>query len=288
MPELPEVETARRRIEKALKDQRLSDIEPDEKDLIVYDTASPREFREALLGAKVIGSGRKGKYFWLELDRRPWPVFHFGMTGNVEVRTKQKRLPKWGGLKLHSKSGGKESPKNQIPRFCRLRIVAENGTEVMIIDPRRFGRIRLARNPLSEPPISKLGFDPLEKFPSGKELIIILGKRRAPIKAVLLDQSLFAGVGNWIADEVLFQSRISPHNKASELTLAQVTALRKALLSVIIRAVKVGADSKRFPRHWLFHARWGKVKDARTWEGHKIRHETIGGRTTAWVPDLQK
>ena len=216
MPELPEVETTRRSLERALKGKRISQVLPDSDDHIVYDKATPEEFKKAVQGARVTGTGRKGKYMWLELDRRPWPVFHLGMTGNMDIRAKGEKdfVRAWGG-KLWSES--KQDKDSRFMPFCKLRLIASDGTEVAFTDPRRFGRIRLAQDPLTEAPISKLGYDPLQSFPTAKELGEILRKRRAPIKAVLLDQGVFSGVGNWIADEVLFQSKISPHRIAAAL-----------------------------------------------------------------------
>jgi len=155
-------------------------------------------------------------------------------------------------------------------------------------DARRFGRIRLQHDPENESPIADLGFDPLHALPGARELEALLGRRRAPVKTVLLDQGLFAGVGNWIADEVLFQARIPPQRLASALTPDQVRQLRLRLLSIVRKAVAVGANSDRFPRSWLFHHRWGKDRQARTSRGESIVHETIGGRTTAWVPSRQR
>jgi formamidopyrimidine-DNA glycosylase len=287
MPELPEVETSRLNLERALKGKRLVSVVPDLEDHIVYDTHSPETFKEAVQGARVVGTGRKGKYLWLELDRRPWPVFHMGMTGNVEIRKKGKKFAKaWGGIKLWSESK-RDRDLKYLP-FCRLLMVANDGTEVAITDPRRFGRIRLAQDPLREPPISRLGYDPLHEFPTKAKLAELLARRRAPIKAVLLDQSVFAGVGNWIADEVLYQAGLSPHRLSSRLTAAEVGRLRTKLLSVVKKSISVGADYDRYPVGWLFHNRWGKEKDATTSRRQKIVHDTIGGRTTAWVPQVQK
>jgi formamidopyrimidine-DNA glycosylase len=117
---------------------------------------------------------------------------------------------------------------------------------------------------------------------------VLLGRRRAPLKAVLLDQSVFAGVGNWVADEILYQARLSPVRKASSLKREEVARLRRSLLAVVRRAVAVHADSDRFPRTWLFHTRWGRTVGATTARGEAIVHATVGGRTTAWVPTRQK
>jgi formamidopyrimidine-DNA glycosylase len=286
MPELPEVETSRRRVDKLFKGKRIVEVIPDPDDRIVYDKASPEEFRLAVEGARVMGSGRKGKYFWLELDRKPWPVFHLGMSGNVEIRKKKGFEKAWGGIKLWSEPTRKRLDAKILP-FCRLKLIAEDGSEMAITDPRRFGRIRLADDPLSEPPISKLGHDPLISFPTPAGLGTLLKKRRAPIKAVLLDQGLFAGVGNWVADEVLYQARLSPHRLASKLSPSEIVCLRKNLLAVIRKSIAVDADYSRYPKTWLFHHRWGKEKEAQTSRKQKIVHDTIGGRTTAWVPAVQ-
>ncbi len=285
MPELPEVETIRRRLDRAFRGKRLSDVVCDPADRLGFDRQTPEQFRQALIGARIRGTGRRGKYLWLELDRRPWPVLHFGMTGNVLIRSKKGRARSgWGGLSLQSGSPREEGG---VVWFSRLKLVADDGTEAIVTDPRRFGRFRLAEDPISEPPISKLGFDPLGKFPQARELGTILGRRKAPIKAVLLDQKLFAGVGNWIADEALFQAGLSPHRLASRLGSEEIRLLRSKLLTIIRRAVKVGADYERFPRSWLFHSRWGKGKEAMTLRGERIRFDEVGGRTTAWVPGRQ-
>src|SRR5439155_1321298 len=112
--------------------------------------------------------------------------------------------------------------------------------------------------------------------------------RSSPMKALLLDQSFAAGVGNWIADEVLYQARIDPRRRAGTLTGDEIRRLRTALARVIAVSVRARNDSDRYPRTWLFHDRWGKNPKAYTARREKIRHDTIGGRTTAWVPSVQR
>ncbi len=103
---------------------------------------------------------------------------------------------------------------------------------------------------------------------------------------MLLDQGFAAGVGNWIADEVLYQAELSPHRIAKELNQQESEAMWSALKLVISKAVSVDAQKTRFPRAWLFHHRWGKKADTDT-AGDPIVFETIAGRTTAWVPTKQ-
>jgi formamidopyrimidine-DNA glycosylase len=265
VPELPEVETARRRAERALRGRRIDAVAV-ARDPIVYEGVSPSRFAVALRGRRVLAVRRKGKHLWMELDRRPWPLFHLGMTGAFEFY----------------RDGA------QRPRFWKVEIAAEDGTRLAMSDPRRLGRIRLRRSPLTEDPLARLGFDVLEGLPPAPELGALLARRRGPVKAVLLDQSLFAGVGNWIADETLYQAAIDPRRPASSLAPAEVARLRARLHAIVRRAVAVGADDRRFPRTWLFHDRWGRAEGARTARGERILHLTIGGRTTAFVPSRQR
>jgi formamidopyrimidine-DNA glycosylase len=282
VPELPEVESARRRLQRALARRRIVNVTA-APDALVYQGVAPADFVHALTGRTIRAVKRKGKHLWFELDRRPWPLFHFGMTGwfHVDHEDRERRI--WGRARRARAAAPPEER-----RFVRLTIEVEGGTRVVFTDPRRFGRIRLRENPPAQPPLSLLGFDPLFGLPPARELHALLRRRHAPIKAVLLDQSLFAGVGNWIADEVLYQARLRPDRAASDLTLAQVTTLRRAVLSVIQRAVAVDADGDRFPRTWLFHHRWGRNAEAVMPSGDRIVHTTLGGRTTAWVPSRQK
>jgi formamidopyrimidine-DNA glycosylase len=174
------------------------------------------------------------------------------------------------------------------PRAMKVELVTDDGTRLAMRDPRRFGRIRLHEDPAAAKPICDLGFDALLNPASFGQLRECLARRKAPIKAVLLDQAVFAGVGNWIADEVLYQAKISPHRPAASLTRDEIARLRQSLAAVIRHAVKVDADKKAFPETWLFGQRWGRNADAVTAGGEKIVHDTIGGRTTAWVPEVQK
>lgn len=265
MPELPEVEDARRRAERALAGRRLLRVAT-APDPLVYQGVTPRRFAQALTGRRVVTVRRKGKHLWMELDRRPWPLFHFGMTGSFEIY---------------------EDPRER-PRFWKVELVAEGGARLAMPDGRRLGRIRLQHEPESSSPVKDLGFDALLALPAAEALAALLSRRRAPIKAVLLDQSVFAGVGNWIADEVLFQAGIRPDRAASALSAAEVARLRSRLRAIVTRAVAVHADSDRFPPGWLFHRRWGRQAGARTRGGEPIVHQTIGGRTTAWVPSRQR
>lgn len=263
MPELPEVEAARRRAESVLAGQRIETAEVAD-DPVVYDQASPANVQSALIGRTVTAVRRKGKYFWLVLDEPPHPVVHFGMSGRLVI------------------SEAAEAPS----RYCKLALTVSDGTVVAIADARRLGRIRLAWDPENEPPLSLLGFDALSELPRAPKLRTLLATRRAPLKAVLLDQSFLAGVGNWVADEVLYQARLSPLRPANELSEEATQRLRSALRTVLRRAVAVDADADRFPMRWLFHRRWDHHIGVSA-RGERLVRQKVGGRTTTWAPDRQ-
>jgi len=280
MPELPEVEAARRQLTRAAVGRRIVAVRCAH-DPIVFQGVSPARVRRALLGRRVVAARRHGKHLWLELDRRPWPCFHFGMAGGLEVRGRRRGRLVTEGRRAHEG--------RWPPRFLKLQLVLDDGGEVAFRDARRLGRMRLRHDPAAEPPISLLGFDALRDLPPVRQLGMLFGERAAPVKAVLLDQSFSAGVGNWIADEVLYQARIDPRRRAHTLTAAEVGRLRARLRAVVTTAVRVGADSDRFPTQWLFHRRWSKrARSPVTVRGERIRYLTVGGRTTAWVAEVQR
>jgi formamidopyrimidine-DNA glycosylase len=279
MPELPEVDVARLAARRVAVGRRITGVWC-AKDPIVFEGLPPARLRRALRGRRVLAVRRHGKHFWFELDRRPWLCLHFGMTGGLHTS----RTP---GVKLVS-SGRRRPAETWPPRFARLRLTFDDGGELVIADARRLGRIRLRDDPRREPPISLLGFDALWELPPPPRFVALLRERSAPVKAVLLDQSFAAGVGNWIADEVLYQARIAPRRPARSLSAAEARRLRAALRSVLTTAVRLRADGDRFPRTWLFHHRWDRDAGALTTRGEKIRRVTIAGRTAAWVPAVQR
>src|SRR2546427_7565182 len=258
MPELPDVEAARLIARRVAVGRRITGVWC-AADPIVFEGVSPARFRRALLGRQVLAVRRHGKHLWLALDRRPWPTFHFGMTGGLHT-------PGGPSVKLVS-SRGRNRRDVWPPRFTKLRVTLDDGGEGALADARRLGRIRLRHDPPREPPISLLGFDALRQLPSPARFRGLLGGRSAPIKAVLVDQGFAAGVGNWIADEVLYQARLDPRRRANTLTDAEIARMRAALKHVVNTSVRLSNDKDRYPRGWLFHRRWGRNPRAMTMAG---------------------
>jgi formamidopyrimidine-DNA glycosylase len=292
MPELPEVESARALCEAHLLGATvisvayLEDGSFDEK---IFSGTTALAFRKALVGKTLVAARRLGKHMWWELGVKSGkgkkttpsggasPLFHFGMTGAMSIKGKGAMKYKSFEVDVH----------NWPPRFAKLVVEFDTGVSLAYTDPRRFGKVRLISGDVaSSPPMNQLGFDPLLSMPDRETFIEKFAKRAAPIKAALLDQKIAAGVGNWIADEVLYHARVHPETPAKELTVAQLSEIRDKMGMICRAACAANADSEKFPKDWLFHSRWGKV--AGSMNGSKIEFITVGGRTTAFVPAVQK
>ncbi len=276
MPELAEVESARALAHRIAAGRTVVAVHCADDPIVFVD--GPTDVAAALQGARIANTGRRGKYLWLELESRPALLLHLGMTGALRTREDEP---------IQLEGSPAERDDAWPPRFTKLLLRLDDGAELAFTNARRLGRLRLRTDPAAEPPVIDLGFDPLLDLPDADEFRQALRGRRAVIKSLLLNQRFAAGVGNWIADEVLYQAGIDPHRRASELSPDESDALRRALQDVVTTAVSVDARKDRFPASWLFHRRWGRRPDQATADGHPIEHATIGGRTTAWVPAVQ-
>jgi len=267
-------------LRRALVGKKIKEVEV-VKDPIIFGSTPAEAIVKALKGRTVKKIGRKGKTFWIELDKPPTLFGHLGMSGWIrELGTETVRLKEHGDAPLDDDKGR--------PRFLKLLITAQDGTRISYTDGRRLGRIWLSDSPKTDAKIKKLGPDVMDDLPTAKDLQTLLAKRNAPIKALLMDQHIVSGIGNWVADEVLYHAKIAPQRPASSLTAAEYSALRKSIDKVIKTAVDAGADDDKYPATWLFHHRWGGSRGADKIGKHDIKRTTVGGRTTAWVPNVQR
>jgi formamidopyrimidine-DNA glycosylase len=298
MPELPEVEALRYQLENYCLECQITEVTIHEvgngprhgliDDLVLKDSVG---IENLLMGNKILEVKRKGKYLWVLLshenlqDRPYFVVFHFGMTGSFVFKGRE--LPVYQSFQISS---------TWPPKFTKLLIKFKNGEEVAFCDPRRLGRIKVFQNEvaLESDILAPLAKDCLSDVITGEYIFSQVQKSGCPIKTLLLDQQkVCCGIGNWVADEILYHSRIHPGTKSNQLSQIQCNHLSEAITMVITTACGVHANSALFPPDWIFHHRWekrssGQSSTERRLQGHIVRYETINGRTSAYIPELQR
>ncbi|KAH7019415.1 Formamidopyrimidine-DNA glycosylase N-terminal domain-containing protein [Ilyonectria destructans] len=251
------------------------------------------EVEAALKGKKIVSAGSQGKYFWITLEKPPHLVMHFGMTGWVHIKDEKTAYTNY------YKKMKDEDIAQWPPRFWKFQFATEGtpAVEVAFTDSRRFGRVRLVDCPGDEirkhSPLVENGPDPVvdldrftEEYLRGK-----MRARHVPIKALLLDQAMISGIGNWVADETLYQAKLHPEQYCDDFDDAQITNLYENIRYVCQTSVDKLGDSDQFPKHWLFNYRWGKGAKgtaAKLPNGEKLAFITVGGRTSCYAPGVQK
>ena len=208
MPELPEVESAARRLRRAILGKRVERVDVLHRSLRRRLTPAQRR---SLRGAVIRAVDRRGKHQLILLDDGRVLHAHFRMTGDWTI----------------------DRVGHPLPRFARATIELHDGTRVVLDDPRALSALDL--HAPDSPPLD-LGPEPNDRSLTAGSFAATLSKRRGPIKPVLLDQRVIAGIGNIYAAEALWHARISPTARASSLSTRQVAALLSALRLVIRRA----------------------------------------------------
>ncbi|KAI4598335.1 hypothetical protein KJ359_003219 [Pestalotiopsis sp. 9143b] len=296
MPEIAEVARVTHYLRIHLVGKTIKKVTaPDDANVFGKVGTSGPAFEKALAGRTVVGAGSQGKYFWLQLDKPPHPVMHLGMTGWVHIRGQQTAYTRYAE---RTKGEAEVWP----PRFWKFQLETEDGKdnkkiEIAFTDARRFGRVRLVDCPgpdiRKHSPLVENGPDPVvdrdvftEEYLRAK-----MRARHVPVKALLLDQAMISGIGNWVGDEIMYQAKLHPEQYSDSFSDADIAKLYEAATYVCDTAVGVLGDSDRFPDDWLFNHRWGKgKKDHPTTlpNGEKIVFITVGGRTSCVVPGVQR
>ncbi len=218
---------------------------------------------EVLPGRRVTGVDRRGKLMVLHTDGPDLGV-HYGMTGRLLRDGDEPAIERL----VYSANSDHE-------RWDRWVALLDDGTRLRFHDPRRFGRIWL------EPDIDRLGPDALTL--RRRDLAAALARRRAPVKAVLLDQAAVAGLGNLLVDEVLWWSGIDPRRPAAELDRDEVGRLHRAIrrrLPLMMR--RGGSHTGRLSPE--LRATGGPCPR----DGTPLARGVVGGRTTLWCPSHQR
>jgi formamidopyrimidine-DNA glycosylase len=273
MPELPEVETIRVGLEPRLVGRRFERVEIHDPRLT--RPLDPREVAAELEGERVESVGRRGKYLVVRFESGRALVIHLRMTGTL----------------MHSAGGlGAEDP------YRRAVVRLDDGSDVVYRDVRRFGTwLLLEPDEVDAYLDARVGPELLDGRSAPAKLVPRLANRRAPIKAVVLDQRLFAGVGNIYADEALWWARIHPLRPAGELTRDDVAALlrgvRRALRGGIARQGATlrdyrGADGAAGAMQHEFRV-YGRAGEPCFRCGTPIEKTRAGGRGTWYCPGCQ-
>jgi formamidopyrimidine-DNA glycosylase len=266
MPELPEVESARLVIEETALGRRIEDV--DDTDTYVCRPHPPGEIRTALLGRRLASVHRRGKSIWCETSgvgrsRRPGPTLgiHLGMSGKIVFADGHGQEVDGGDYWRRGRATGDH-------RFARFWLRFANGAFLVLVDPRRLGRVRL------DPPVESLGPDAGEITPA--EFRAMMARGTAPVKARLLDQDSLAGVGNLLADQALWLAKINPARRVNELSRPEVDRLLRA----VRRAVDSASASGGVHALSVVASRTANGVCSRC--GAPMSTGTVAGRTTWW------
>src|SRR5687767_11634414 len=218
MPELPEVETTVRGLEHVLKGRRLRRVEARRADL---RRAFPHDLGQRLTGARVTSLGRRAKYGLVHTDRGDTMIFHLGMSGAWRIDPAE------------------------LGKHDHLLLETDEGRRLHLRDPRRFGSVDLVvTEELHDWPAFKaLGPEPLGGEIDGAWLKRRFEGRTAPVKLLLLDQGMVAGLGNIYACEALFRARIDPRKAAGKVSRARLDELATAIPAVLEDAIQAGGST---------------------------------------------
>jgi len=267
MPELPEVETIKNELSPSVIGRKIMKVDIVRDDVISKPSAD--EFREKVTGKTITGITRRGKYLFFHLDK------------SDDILT------------MHLKLAGSLQLDPETDKFTRAVLHLDDETDVHLKDPRKFGRMWLEKDESAV--ADRLGPEPFDKDFTVKTLAEILKKRSSPVKVVILDQSLIAGIGNMYADEALFEAKIHPARPAKRLSPAEVERLYDAIKNVLRKGIeKKGASVRDYFRpsgekgeaHTDFLVAHGAGNSCPGCAG-KIERIVVGGRGTYICPRCQ-
>jgi formamidopyrimidine-DNA glycosylase len=274
MPELPEVETVRRRLAPFLEGATIAAAEI--LDPRLTRPVDPELVADALVGERIAAVERRGKYLLWRLESGRTLVVHLRMTGSL-----------------------RHAPAGELPAdaYRRAMLGLDTGAELAYRDVRRFGTWELLDEGHLRPYFaSRLGPEPLAPSFTAARLARIAERRRAPIKAVLLDQRRIAGIGNIYADEALWRARIHPRRPAGELDTTEIARLHRAIRAALRRGVElqgstltdyVTPDGESGGMQHEFHV-YGRLGEPCDRCGTGIERIVVGGRGTWLCPRCQR
>lgn len=273
MPELPEVETTVRGLRPVLVGRRIASIEARRPDL---RRALPADLRQRMTGAVVTSIRRRAKYGLIDTDRGDTMIFHLGMSGHWRI----------------------DPPELGAHDHLVIETEREGGARrVALNDARRFGSVDAVRTDAVDdwPQIKALGPEPLGPDFDVARLAAQLAGRKAPIKAMLMDGRIVAGLGNIYVCEALNMARISPARVAGRISAERLVRLADAIRAVLLAAIEAGGSTLRdfrapdgsmgyFPLQYRVYGREGEACPC----GGTVRRRVESGRSTFYCPRCQR
>lgn len=277
MPELPEVETVRRGLERHLVGRRITSVD------VGRERTVRRTSREALIAGLtdtvVERADRRGKYLLLPLDSGDTVMIHLRMSGQV----------------LLAREGATRPPHTHVVLHL------DDGNEAWFVDPRTFGEVVVFDPDHVEaelPELARLGVDPVAEPFDAERLRIAIGSSRRALKPLLLDQHVVAGIGNIYADEILHRARLRPDRAASSLDRRQLGVLHESIVAVLTEAIEAGGSTLGDAQYVDLLGEVGSYQDDHRVYGRGgercstcgrgwIRRTVTGGRGTHFCPVCQ-
>jgi formamidopyrimidine-DNA glycosylase len=274
MPELPEVETLTRGLQRSVAGRRILSVSMNKTDFMDDPVAIERE----LPGSKIERIERYGKFMLLRLSNGTQENYerallvHLGMTGNL--------VPLFAS--------------EPVVKHTHVALALDDGRELRFIDPRRFGRMAYLAGETLRQELSRFGAEPL--LVTAEDFMRRIHSSRARIKALLIDQTVLRGVGNIYADESLWAARLHPARTGASLKPTEAQALRQALRKILLHAIKKrGSSISDFVdgngdqgEYQRYHKVYGRDGQECFRCGAKIRWMVVAGRTSHFCPVCQR
>lgn len=276
MPELPEVETIRRDLEKEVVGRRIKTVEVSGKRAVRRHP--PAQMVKVLEGEKIGSVVRKGKYLLLGVGDSNTLVIHLGMSGQLL----------------------KAQPKDEMAPHTHVVITFTQGGQLRFVDPRTFGEMFVVANDAMEsevPELFELGFDPVEDIMSWDLFGARIIAKKAKLKALLMDQKFIAGIGNIYSDEILWAAGLRYDRNTETLTTQEVRRLYRALVETMHDAVKYRGSSLADEQYRDLYGETGSYQSEHKVYAHEgdackrcrgvVVREKWNGRSTYFCPSCQ-
>ena len=263
MPELAEVEYYRKQWDPGINHRIIAVMLHSRKR--VFRFTRVRQFKSSLTGARLLSSQASGKQMLFRFSRQGWLGIHLGMTGELRLEPASFRPARHDHLVLY-----------------------QSKRALVFSDMRQFGAVRFEQSPRPPEWWTSIGLPVTSpQFTPAVMCSFLSTHRKLPIKASLLLQRGFPGVGNWMADEILWRARIHPRRPSASLSPDEVRALWTSVRFVCREAIRhIGHGFSDPPRNWLIHERWSGVGKCPR-DHSPLQREVIAGRTAAWCSKCQ-